>query len=442
MRVPSRLTLPWLNVKTKIVLAACAVFSLLLVQSSNLPMVLALCYVLALMIAGFLYFKLSATGHDEATFLPKLFLAAFAVRVVAAIGISLFAKGFVAYDALTYEAFGLDWSNYWHHLSISQPKEYLPSMHLFDTMVGAQYFVSDNNTFVPDITNAFVGTLIPTIIYKIGREYLGGNKVGQSAAVFATLQTACVIWSAIAMRDIFILFFVTLVLQDLIRLIDRLTWAGALRILMWLGCIYLFRPYIVLIMLAAIGVTVTLAVARRPLVRFVIGFVCVVAVGSAVFVGGFKAVAQQVIENQTEQLSSSRSAVVYKEDHAYAPNVKYTSATDVLEFLPIGLFYFWAGPILFGFGIRQIIFGLPEVISWYVTFWYGFRGFLALRGRNRYIVPLLAYFLIGSLLLAAICGNFAESIRLRSMLSVPLELFAGVGWFYRKQRLSFRVAKT
>jgi hypothetical protein len=94
--------------------------------------------------------------------------------------------------------------------------------------------------------------------------------------------------------------------------------------------------------------------------------------------------------------------------------------------------YFWAGPFVAGLGVRQVIFALPEIISWYVTFWYGMRGFLYLRGKNKYFVPHVVCFLLGSVLLAVICSNFAETIRMRSMVSVPLQLLAGVGWVRRR----------
>jgi hypothetical protein len=206
IRVPARLQIPWMNFPAKVCIAAILAASLLLVQSGNLPLLLAICYALLLGVGGYLWFLTTARDSVSASFVPKLFLGAFALRVAAAIGISMFAKEQVSYDALTYEGFGLQWAKYWHHLIIIQPAEYLPSLHVFDQIVGAQYFVTDNNTFVPDITNAMIGSLIPPILYNIGRRYLGGETVGRAASIFATLQTACIIWSAIVMRDIIILF--------------------------------------------------------------------------------------------------------------------------------------------------------------------------------------------------------------------------------------------
>jgi 4-amino-4-deoxy-L-arabinose transferase-like glycosyltransferase len=273
-------------------------------------------------------------------------------------------------------------------------------------------------------------------VYGIGRRALGGENTGRTAAVFAALNMACIIWSAIAMRDIIIIYFVTLTLSDSIMIAKRLEVSKLLRLAVWLGIIYVFRPYATLILICSIGITFALQ-PKKPILRFLIGCLFAGLLIGVIVVGGVQAIALEVIQSQTDQLNNARSIITYQTSHdqGYAPDVQYETPIDIVKFIPAGLFYFWAGPLPFGYGAREFIFAIPEIVSWYVTFWYGFRGFLYLRGSKKTLVPLLIFFLLGSFLLSAICGNYAEAIRLRSMLSAPLQLAAGIGWTYRRKRM-------
>jgi|GEM_PF-6921516 hypothetical protein len=409
-------------------------FSVLVILFGKQDLVVALCYAMTLGIVFYFYLKLTAKDSDSAGFLPNIFLFAFGIRACLAIGISLFLKEYVQYDAPMYEASGLLWSNFWHGLISVPPVTFVPHVQLTDEIVGVQYFLSGNNTFVPDLTNAFIGSLIPVIVYNIGRRFLGGERVGRSAAVFATLNAACIIWSSIAVRDIFIIFFITLSLSEFTKLIHRFHSIELVRLGIWLACLNAFRPYAVMILLAVFAITMVVLFSQKPLARFLVVLGCIGFISLVVVSGQIGSVITDVIQTQTDQLSSARAVVSYQtfQDKGYAQDVMIKSPIDLIEFIPAALMYFWAGPFVAGLGVRQVIFALPEIISWYVTFWYGMRGFLYLRGKNKYFVPHVVCFLLGSVLLAVICSNFAETIRMRSMVSVPLQLLAGVGWVRRR----------
>jgi hypothetical protein len=187
-------------------------------------------------------------------------------------------------------------------------------------------------------------------------------------------------------------------------------------------------------MVLTIGIAFTLILSKRPIVRITIGAAFLMLFGSMVAVGGIKAIAAQVIQSQTEQLDSTRQVIQYPDVHEYAPDVHFTSVFDIVKFLPWALFNFWGGPFLIGYGFSQVIVGLWGVLSWYATYWYAARGFFRLKGRNPYHIPLTVFIVVAGCLLSVICGNWAECVRLRSMLSIPLELMAGVGWVVRKER--------
>jgi hypothetical protein len=409
----------------------------MLVNSLDLALLEAMCWALTIGFAGYLWFHFTAEDNAAVAFLPKLFGFAFLFRAVAAILISKFLKVQVNYDASTYEYYGSCYAAFWSRAIISPPQEYLPSLKLNSELVGLQYYLTGSNTFIPDITNAFFGALVPCVIYDIGRRHLG-EREGRAAGVFAALLTAWIIWSAIAMRDIYVILLIALVIRDAIDMQIKVTALRCIRIVAWLALIYLFRPYVDLILLLSLSITFTFTLAKRPLARFVLGFVLLCFIGAAVFVGGVQAVASQIIENQTQQLDNTRQVVVYKDDHAYGADVRYTSISDVLKFLPVGLVYFLGGPFPWSYDGRQFLMSLPEIFSWYFIFYYGIRGTVFVRGKSTALLPLLTFFLVGAVLLSAVSGNFAISIRHRSMLSISLVLLAGVGWVHRKDGRSGR----
>jgi hypothetical protein len=242
------------------------------------------------------------------------------------------------------------------------------------------------------------------------------------------------------MRDIIIIFFVALVLREAVEMQAKLTMVKCIRLLVWLGCIYAFRPYVVMVLLLAQAISFTFTLASKPLARFVLGFVLLGVIGAAFFVGGINAVASQIIEEQTAQLESTRQIIEYKDDHAYGADVHYNSFADVVEYVPIELTYFLLGPFPWSYSGRQFVQALPEMASWYFILYYGIRGYLFCRRRSPGSLSIVTFFVVGALLLSAICGNFAESIRLRSMLSISLVTLAGAGWVHRKDKKSREVS--
>jgi hypothetical protein len=437
---PRRAAASWLAPEAKFGVVLLLALSLLLLFSGSTAYVFACCYFLVLLIGGYAWFKLGTGDSRIAAFLPNIFAASFAIRSVAVMFLNVFLNSDETYDAYWYELFGMQWSNYWHHMTISRPIETYESEHLYSLVVGVQYFLSDNNTYVPLLTNAFIGALIPVVVYGIGRRALGGEEVGRAASVFACLQTSMIVWSAIAMRDIIIIFFLALIMRDVVAMSRRLTFWGIFRIFVWLGVIYAFRPYVVLFTVLSIGIAYSFILSKKTFNRILIGFAFIGILAAIVLVGGVRSFALSIVQSQTEQLDLTRQVVMFNDPHAYAPNERFNNIFDIIKFLPYALYNFWGGPFLLGYPIKEILVGLNGVVSWYVTYWYAFRGWLKIRGQTPATVPMVIYCAVGSMLLSIICGNWQECVRLRSMLSVPIELFAGVGWVRRKE-LVFSVVR-
>ena len=412
---------------------------LLIVNSGDLSLLCAVCWSMVFGLSTFAVIAATAKDDLSRQFLPKIFLWAYTFRVFTLMIIQNYLKAEINYDASSYETYGLMYSDFWRHISVTPPSTiYGP----YSVFVGILYYVSGNNPYLPQIINAMVGALIPCVVYDICRRHFGGESVGRASAVIASLLTAWVIWSSIAMRDIEVILCIALVLREAVDLQDGITGLRCLRLLLWLAVIALFRPYVDLIFGIALGIAFTFTLARRPFPRIILGFCLLCCLGAAADIGGARAIAAKMIENQTEQLESTRQVVVYKADGEYGADVHYHDVGDVIRFLPVGLYNFLGGPFPWTFRGRQFIMAIPEWSSWYFIVYFGVRGFLFLNGKTKKTLPLVTFFVVGSLLLSVISCNFAISIRHRSMLSMSLVILSGAGWVQRRQNLTNRLTAT
>ncbi|HEX5323634.1 MAG TPA: hypothetical protein VFW40_07605 [Capsulimonadaceae bacterium] len=399
---------------------------------SSLTTLIALCLATLLAIAGYLWLQARCADYEQPLFLPRLFLVAYGLRLLAAFAIFfLDTKGVFTYDQTLYWDIGQQWAAHWRGDSPLPPTVYLPSTYYYSLWVGALDRLTLDTALAPCVVNAFLGAMLVYLLYQIADKHLGAPHVGRCAALMVAFIPGMVIWSALNMRDTIAVFFTTLALREIIELRGRVSFTAFARLAVWCVGIGAVRAYVIPMLAVAFCAGLLAAGFRGRTSRLLIPVVLVGLIAAFLVSGGIQELVSQMISLQYENLEGARQGLAYG-NAAYLTDIHLKSTADIARFLPIMLVYFLGGPFLWLFSGLQAAMLVPELIAWYTLMVLAARGLWIARRRFPAALPIMTFLLVASVLYSLVSGNFGTAIRHRAQLVPSMILLASLGWPRRR----------
>jgi hypothetical protein len=302
------------------------------------------------------------TSQVDHRWLRKIVFWAFVVR--AAVALALHYAGLstrLAPDEDTYFQIGRALAFYWSgeaftapgRLSIDEPFAYFYfnaiSYSLFESIVPLK------------VANSFLGALVCYYAHAIA-EALYGAKVGRRTAVFVAFFPSLVLWSALNIRDVWILFLLVFLSWKSYQVVVG---RSSLALIQVMGAILLvsaFRPY--LFLATAIPPVIAVSIGKRgKFARNVT--LAAIAGGAAVFLAQQGAAAKALGSLDLEGLAERRRYLATGAGSAYESTVDISTPEKALTFLPRGLMYFWFSPFPWQMRSALQLLSLPEMLLIY-----------------------------------------------------------------------------
>lgn len=167
-------------------------------------------------------------GPEAALFMGRLFLAAFALRIIWALflmeGIptliqdhQYLARGFLNDDGMMYDRLAWNGLKVWQRGQNPLPAFWAAPGYVTATMV--LYGIFGHNVFVICVANSFVGALIPAFTYTLARA-VTERREARLAAMLCAFFPELVMWSGAHMKDVSVAFCFIVGLWTVLRLAD------------------------------------------------------------------------------------------------------------------------------------------------------------------------------------------------------------------------------
>jgi hypothetical protein len=406
----------------------------------------------ALALAGFLLFAaalllaawraLRTTGvadpaRDRRLFLFLVVVAGFAVRVAVAAILRLSDRNAgIAPDEETFDGNAALFASW---LRGEQPLRLAPR-YLESTQVGYFYFVGflyyafGHVPFLAVLANCVVGAVTAVPVYRIA-ERLGGRAAARPATILATFFPSVLLWSCLLIRDSIVILVIVLILDAQMRLAERFGVWRLLRLGLFLILLGTLRQYLFLLM--AMGVAVSLIVGRagRAGRAVLTGIAAVLLIAIIMRTVGFGLWELERASLANLNLQRKYSASVEGAEGSFRPEVDISSPGRAIAWLPVGVIYFLFAPFPWQVLSGNQVFGLPDVVLFYLLLPAVLRGLLfAIRRRLRESVMLLLVVVSITILYALVEGNVGIIFRHRAQVLVPLMIFAGLGIAAKREK--------
>ena len=362
----------------------------------------------------------------ERSKLTRLVLYAFLVRLVAAMVLHFTGYSRVlAPDEQTYLEDGWQIALYWLGDLVTTPWRYTTGVPVGYFQLNGFFFALFGQTEVPiKILNAFVGALVVRYVYLLGRQ-LYGPRVAHHAALLAAYFPSLVLWSALNIRDVWMILLLTYAAWRG----ARLQVGGRLRDVLWYALAVLavsrLRDYLVYLVL--VPPVVGPLIARRG--RLGRNFI----LAAAASVIGLLVVQQGIVTPLTESRLSLEALAAVRQGmqsggSAFATNVSISTPREALLFLPLGLAYFFLSPFPWQITSFLKALSLPEMLLLYYLVPSIVRG-VHRTIRDRFRAAIQMFLLIG--LIAASyalgSGNVGTMYRHRAQILPFLLILAAAG---------------
>lgn len=391
----------------------------------------------------------------------RLYLIAFAIRVMAGIGGYIATEHFaipLLQDALYYEEVGYSVAQEWLSGGSSQwldTERYGGKVAwLMVATIGGLYFLLQGFRSVPLLLMlwSLLTAWVPVYTYRIGMELGAPATVSRRAAWVVALAPAFVFWSGALYKEGLVLLILSIGVYHTLRLQRR--WrAGSLLAIIFsvvalLGLRFYLAPLvggaIVLGLLFARDMSATkgrvgggvVALVRQTTVALI--FVVVM-----VSIGFTERAEESLFETDAGllmQLDTSRRDLAAAQS-GYLPGADVSAPEEVVRFFPVGLLYFLAVPFPWQLGgLRQTL-TIPETLAWVLSYPLVLVGIVRGLRVNR---PATAFLVI---LTAAMCGvyavlsgNVGTAYRMRTQVWLFWAPFAVWGWELWRERQRERKA--
>ena len=372
-------------------------------------------------------------AEDDTNFIWTVILTGTALRVALALAMRLTGiNSAVAPDESTFHDNAL-WFSAWMRGDVATPFSFKWGGSIqvgYFALAGALYGTFGEYPFVPVLVNCVVGGLCAYPAYLLAAR-VSGRRAGRGAALLVTFFPSLVLWSALLIRDgcvLFVLLWAACLAQSLLL---RFRIRTVVWLVLCLAALATLRSYLLMLMVAAIVISLLVAAVRKPGRAVVTAVICggiVLALMKFGDLGGdffgdsaLKNLAQRRVFN-----------AIGGEGSIALEGYDLSTPTGALTYLPIGLCWFLLSPFPWQYSGRQGL-AIPEVLIWYVCIPFVVSGaaFALRRRRKLALVPLTAGLLV-TLLYSLVEGNVGIIFRHRAQALALLLPFAAIGWARRK----------
>jgi hypothetical protein len=316
-------------------------------------------------------------------------------------------------------------SYWWGDILVYPMRMLTPGPHGYFYVVAALYFIFGAFAIIPKIVNSVIGGLTVPVVYDIAYRMSGSESAAERAAKYFAYFPSLILWSALNIRDAWVVLLIllvcqqALVLQDRVQLVSFAILGGAI------VAVTAFRDYIFL----AVTVPMAISFVVRNRRRFGRNLFVGVLVTMVVIYGDKVAGTQRALRTvDFEELQYQRQWNTVGANSSFAQNVDISTPTKAAAFLPVGLAYFLLAPFPWTVtGVRQAL-TLPEMLFFYSLIPSIIRGILKLL-RTRLSHSLMVLMVTGGLTFGYALGegNAGTAYRHRAQVIGFYLIFAAVG---------------
>ena len=363
------------------------------------------------------------------------FLLALGLRVALAVLLHLFVSELAfAPDQATYDFFSGWLARYWSGDTLVYPgKLQAPGPKAYYYIVAALYYVFGAFPIVPKLVNALVGALTVPLAYDVARRVSGRDPVALRAATWAALFPSLVLWSSQNIRDVWIVLLIVYICREALRLHERVTVLGALRLGAAVLLIGQFRAYI----LFAVTIPILISFLVRGRAHLVRNAVLGMLVGAVVIYADRAAGQDRRLRFVDLEALQEMRHYTSVGGSAYQEQVDISTPGRALAFLPKGLAFFLFAPYPWTIRNARQLVALPEMLVFYALIPSMIRGVRELlRGRSPGALMLLLITLSITLGYALGEANAGAAYRHRSQVLPFLLIFAAAGYEARRSGAS------
>jgi hypothetical protein len=357
--------------------------------------------------------------------LRRLFRRGLLIRMALAVFLYVFTDEMLfAPDQNTYRQLGESLARYWTGEIVVYPVRLLaggPTGYVY--IVAVLYWLG-MGALAAQLLNCLVGALTILIVFDLASRMTGDTAVALRSAAFVTYFPSLVLWSALNIRDAWIIILIALICRQALVLQEKVS-LGSLAILsaaIW-GLIQ-FRDYVLL------AVTVPMVLSflvrgrahlGRNVLLGMLGTVLIIYADQAAGMG------RRVRLLDLEELQSIRQWNAFGAASQFE-QADISTPAKALVFLPKGLTFFLLAPFPWMLGsIRQIL-AVPEMVFFYSLIPSIIRGVRHLL-RHHLANALMVLLVTGALTIGYALGegNAGTAYRHRAQLLSFYLIFAAVG---------------
>lgn len=385
-------------------------------------------------VVGYYSFRQGSNG----SFLLKLFVIAFLIRVIVGTNIFIFnGQGFFGGDALTYDFHGyaqsMGWGGdrYYQSLADKYVREGLNPGWGMIYLVAFVYALIGRNMLAIQLINAVLGAATAPIIFLCAHHVFQNLRVARLAAIAVAFYPSLVLWSSQGLKDGPIVFFLALSILATLRLGKKLSAKYLIILSCSLFALLSLRFYVFYMIVVAISGALTIGMQKLSAKTFVRQFAVIIVLGLALTYLGVTRYANLQYQRygSLESVQHSRLDASTSAQSGFGKDVDVSTTSGALSSIPIGLLYLLFAPFPWQVtSLRQII-TLPEMIIWWASFPMLVLGiWFSIKYRLRQISPILIFTVMLSLAYSVFQGNVGTAYRQRAQLLVFYFIFAAVGY--------------
>jgi hypothetical protein len=314
---------------------------------------------------------------------------------------------------------------WWGDVLVYPPRLLQVGPHGYFYVVAALYSVFGAFSIIPKLVNGIVGGLTVPIVYDVASRMSGSKEAAERAAKYFAYFPSLILWSALNIRDAWVILLILLICQQALVLQDRFRPSALFLLAFATLSLTTFRDYIFFAVTAPMAISFLVRNRRHFGRNLLLGAL----VGVVVIYGDKAAGSQRALRTiDFEELQYQRQWNTVGANSSFGETVDISSPEKAAIFLPVGLVYFLLAPFPWTItGIRQAL-TLPEMLFFYSLMPSIVRGILVLI-RTRLSHALMALMIAGGLTFGYALGegNAGTAYRHRAQVVGFFLIFAAVG---------------
>jgi hypothetical protein len=369
--------------------------------------------------------------NAEIGWLRGLVKWAFLIRAVLAL--ALHGSGFSARlgpDETTYAETGHAIALYWAGDLLVPPWRLASPEPLSYFYLNGVSFLLFGSSLPLKLLNALVGALTCHYAFLLSKS-LFGMSAAKKTARFGAFFPSLVLWSAINVRDVWMIFLIVYISWKSYQLVAAFSLADLVRLTAAIAVVNTFRPY--LFFVVALPPAVALLIGKRGHLVRNVTVALLAGVATVMLVeAGVATRSSQMMDLET--LAQKRRDLTFAADSSFERDADISTPARALGFLPTGLLYFWFSPFPWQITSLLKLLSLPEVLLVYALTPSVVRGLAwILRHRLREAMQILLLTALLTVSYALGSGNVGTLFRHRAQAMIFYLMFASVGMEQRQR---------